>query len=153
MRLRNLIPLLWLGACATMAQPPARVLDRNRIPISLTQMVKTPVIYEAWWREIAMCEKLPLPPEHLSITWVIVPARPFIFEDSTLVMGWLDAATIMPVLTIYINQFQLGDELLIKHEMVHALLFWAYRGKYNHGTLEQTHPKPWYGKCMMEMIQ
>ena len=136
-----------------MAQAPVRVLGPDRVPVVLTQMVKPPVIYETWWREIAKCESLPLPLEHKKLTWVVVPATTFTFEDTTIVHGWLDAATIMPVMTIYVRQDKIFDELLIKHEMIHALLYWKYHGAYNRGTNEEEHPSPWYRRCMMEIVQ
>lgn len=117
------------------------ITDINGAPIPLLRMTTTPQIYEQWWREIAACEALPLPPEHRDVVWVVVPANEFKVSGDSLNRTF-NALTMSPWVRIFINQSGLFNRGLVTHEQVHALLFWAYGQKY-----VTKHPEPYYSKC------
>lgn len=124
------------SACA---QSPLVALDSAFVPVRLVSF-QPPPVYEMWWKEIARCENLDLPPEHATdVIWVIVPSRPFHFQDDN---TNYDAVTLTPNVRIYLNHTGLFDRLLVEHEMAHYLLYKEFGNRY-----VGKHPKPFYGSC------
>jgi hypothetical protein len=85
--------------------------------------------YDRWWHEIAACEKLPLPDTYKKVRWFAINAKVFAPPNEK---G--DTTEILPTAVAY--TWRWGPELwltlpllhlewLVKHEMLHLLMFWA----------------------------
>ena len=116
-----------------------------------TKEYSPPAIYEQWWREIAACEHLPLPPQHRDVRWYLVPVRPFrLADDSFHIDSDAEAASdAHGGRETYVNYTGVVDELLIKHEQLHHLLFWKNG---NRVPAPDDHPDPYYKTCDMVRV-
>lgn len=89
-----------------------------------------PAVYEQWWREIAACQGLPLPPQHVLIAWVQVNAIHFVDADrdqpdSLGRYHWVIGKSYLELGIIMIAMPYLYTEEAIKHEMTHFLIYWS----------------------------
>lgn len=109
---------------------------------------KAPAEYAKWWVEIAECEKVPLPPDKIASTqFFAVNAFSFVISNDTAeikipAMG----RTSNPANQIFVGFYHIWDVAVIKHEMLHLLLYWD--GRFNP---MDPHPVLYYngdvGKC------
>lgn len=104
-------------------------------------------VYDRWWHEIADCEGLTLPPLYSSVRWYQINA--LVFADSVTAsadetagkpVSWLAAGSYLLELQIFVALPYRYTEEIIKHEMLHWLLFW-------NGISMGGHPAPYYGRC------
>lgn len=95
-------------------------------------------IYETWWREIAECEGLELPGSYKQVRFFHVNGRAFMPAEYPV---WLDGLTYPKIGRIYVATPYIFSEALVKHEMLHWIL-WAlgYR-------LTDQHPVEMFEKC------
>lgn len=146
-----LVALLLLAPVASGAQ-----LHTFRVPRSVAMVDSTAAptaryvhdeIYERWWREIAACEGLALPPAHAFVRWFYINA--LFFADSAVALEeehagrdvtWLAAGSYLFEMQTFVALPYLYDEEVIKHEMLHWLLMWS-------GIAVDGHPVPYYGRC------
>jgi hypothetical protein len=96
----------------------------------ISQYLPDAKIYERWWKEIALCQGLPLPVDHFRIEWVHVNAIHFIDADhdqpdSTGNYNWSIGKSYLGWGVIMIALPYKYDEETIKHEMTHLLIYWA----------------------------
>lgn len=91
-------------------------------------------IYEKWWVEIAACEQLPLPPVHYLVRFYQINAihfydalRPSLGLDlfGNLVIRWAVGMSYPEDLEMYVALPSREVEIVLKHEMIHFLMFWA----------------------------
>lgn len=128
-----------MSACAT-AQTMYTATDNTGSPVQL-YTYRAPAVYEVWWQEIAACEQLPLPADHIEVKWVLVPARPFYFAEDSTKNGY-DAVILTPDPRVYVTQAGILNRLLIEHEMEHYLLFKKFGRRF-----VGKHPQPYYSNC------
>jgi hypothetical protein len=79
-----------------------------------------PKIYAQWWTEIAKCEDLPLPDSRKDVRFFEVNGKVFMPAGF---MFWLDGATYPASNEIYLTSLYVLDEAVVKHEMLHWLLW------------------------------
>jgi len=93
-----------------------------------------PEIYEKWWREIAACEKLPLPLAHYQVRFYQVNAWRFydlahpmygIDFFGKKVLMWAVGLSYGKDLEMYLALPHIYEEIILKHEMIHFLMYWA----------------------------
>lgn len=83
---------------------------------------RPPFIYQVWWREIADCEGLKIPPDSLKqVQYFQVNAPSFVPEDVPYVVY---AVTYENGQT-FVAEPYIWNESLVKHEFLHTLLRWA----------------------------
>lgn len=103
--------------------------------LPLVSQYAAPVVYEQWWREIAACEQLPLPPEHFQVRFFAVNATRFvdllrpqfgydIFVKRIVVM-WALASSYLDDGSIFVAMPYKLERAAIAHEMLHHLMRWA----------------------------
>jgi hypothetical protein len=100
-----------------------------------------PPMYEDWWKEIAACEGLPLPPEHVQVQFVALSAREFFPLDDP---GWAIGYAHVWSGQLYLAFPYIGDKTIVMHEMLHFLLWWS-EGRLGHS--EERYGKKDIGKC------
>lgn len=110
--------------------------------------------YDRWWHEIAQCEQLALPNDYVRIRFFQVNAahfydqdRPSLFwKDGTLWVSWAIGQSYLDEGVIFMALPYRREERVVKHEMLHFLLFWnrVPPGK-------NLHPMPFYGVCGMSI--
>jgi hypothetical protein len=96
----------------------------------ISEFIPDAKVYERWWREIADCQGLPLPVQHLQIKWVQINAVHFYDADydkpdATGLMYWDLGKSYLELGIIMIAMPYRYDEEVIKHEMTHFLMVWA----------------------------
>jgi hypothetical protein len=103
-----------------------------------------PEVYEQWWHEIADCEGFSLPPEHSLIRFYAVNAPLFLPVS---MLGYASQGIHLLALTdpikreIYLGLSYVLREELVKHEMLHVILW-------EHGyRLGERHPPEFFEKC------
>jgi hypothetical protein len=111
--------------------------------------------YDRWWHEIAECEGLSLPYFYSRVRFFQVNAvhfydkdRPSLFwgDDGILYVNWAVGQSYILEGLIFVALPHRGEELVIKHEMLHFLLFW--NGVPPAG---DHHPMPFFGQCGMSI--
>lgn len=75
--------------------------------------------YEAWWREIAACENLPLPLKHYSTRFFALNVREYLYDQV-----WAIGNVAPEENQIYLAFPYIGVEAIVKHEMLHLLMEW-----------------------------
>lgn len=78
--------------------------------------------YARWWAEIAACEGLPLPPQSRDVVFFAINVREYhpIGAD-----GWSIGSSLVETGQIYLAFPYIGNESIVKHEMLHHLMHWA----------------------------
>lgn len=145
-----LAPLFALAAHACSAQVPAkhslrssvRGNDSVRVVPSLPWVTEyvPPSIYDTWWKEIAECEKMPLPIALTkTVKWVQVNSVTFrVGRQQGRTYGLAD----VDHTTIYVALPSVLDPSVIKHEMVHMLDWW-----YGEDEGDDYHPQDRFEVC------
>ncbi len=128
---RLLLALALLFAVSAHAQrprPSADIVLRPTWSLVILEFPE-PAIYERWWREIADCEHLPLPAEHLNVRYFAVNGREFGISNIDWlirgVMNWAIGYSIPNKNEMYLAFPYLDEEYLFKHEATHFLMYWA----------------------------
>lgn len=108
--------------------PSAEIILRPGWKLVLLEYPEPPE-YERWWHEIADCEGLPLPPEHLNVRYFAVNGREFVIPDIYYwvrgLANWAIGYSLPEKGEMYLAFPYLDEEYLFKHEAVHFLQFWA----------------------------
>ncbi|MDP9202351.1 MAG: hypothetical protein M3P26_10540 [Gemmatimonadota bacterium] len=89
--------------------------------------------YDRWWHEIAECERLPLPSVYATVRFFQINAihfydadRPtFVLFAGELRVQWAVAMSFLWTGEIWVGLPYINEEVVIKHEMVHFLMYWA----------------------------
>jgi hypothetical protein len=90
-------------------------------------------IYEQWWKELAACEGLPLSYRRFGVQFFVLNVREYCYGG-----GWIIGNAELQADQIYLAFPYMMDESLVKHEMLHLLMYWNG---------EQTsHAPRWYGE-------
>jgi len=95
------------------------------------QTYHPPAIYKTWWKEIEKCTNLPISDaSENAIKFYYVDAHSFYFDNLSIqFVGY----TFAPTHRIYIVYRDITNPRIVKHEMIHVLM-------YEHG-LPEGHPK------------
>jgi hypothetical protein len=92
-------------------------------------------VYEIWWQELAACEHLPLPIEHIKVQFFAVNGREFWpFIDP----GWAIGYAAVRSGQLYFAFPYIANADIVKHEMLHFFQFW--KGDF------RDHPVELYGE-------
>lgn len=160
-----IVLILATGGASLNAQPDSvRITHRFVVPDSTIKI--SPMLpavseypmsadYDRWWHEIAYCEGLWLPPDYARVRYFQVNAEHFydkdhpqLFEKAGVVyVYWAVGTTFIYESLIFIALSHRDEELVIKHEMLHLLIFWNGVPTGRNG-----HPMPFYGRCGMSVI-
>lgn len=82
---------------------------------------RQPLVYKKWWKEIEACTKLPIPDEREDVVqFFYVDADEFDYSTLKLPLVGYTAA---PLQQIYIVSNSIEDPSVVKHEMLHYLMF------------------------------
>lgn len=88
-----------------------------------------PPEYERWWQEIADCEGMKLPPEHLNVRYFAVNGREFGIAGFWYwirgTVNWAIGYSSPDKGEMYIAFPYLDEEYLFKHEALHFLQYYA----------------------------
>jgi predicted SprT family Zn-dependent metalloprotease len=100
-----------------------------------------PAVYEKWWKEIMQCSHLYISNrvKHKIEFWNVAGSTFAIAQDTS---DWLDGVSILWAQKIYLRHDQIGTEKLVKHEMLHMLLW-------NTSGLMNGHPEV-FNKCKVD---
>lgn len=79
-----------------------------------------PKIYEAWWHEIAACERIKLPESHKQVRFFEVNGAAFMPAEFPL---WLDGATYPAISEIYLATPYVLNKEVVTHEMLHWIIW------------------------------
>lgn len=103
-----------------------------------------PPIYDRWFKQIAACEGLPLPPQSEidKITYVVVNSDRF-SSDSTGVL--YDAVMLNRKYLMIVRLPSVWDYDVIAHEFLHFILWYQYGTKYE--VSPNIHPSQYFSRC------
>jgi hypothetical protein len=123
--------------------PPQMITDLRPGWQEVVLEYPSPPVYEQWWREIATCERLPLPPRHVLVRFFAVNGREFVILNDPFTSPWESPRWAIGYADpwedeIYLAFPYLLEEMIVKHEMLHQLMKWAGE--------EPGHPESRYGK-------
>jgi len=105
-----------------------------------------PTQYARWWRETATCARIPLPENRLdSVTFFYVNAKDFAPLPTDKPNRMVAAVTYGSREQIYVSAFLIRDEVAIKHEMMHQVLFWWGEPNWDADT------RPEFRRCGLEL--
>jgi hypothetical protein len=112
------------GKLHAQGKPPPIIVPGSWTTTDLTQPAMAeyfqPFIYESWWKEIGACEHLIVPIELArAVHFVFVNSPTMVVDMDPGVLGF----TYAPALTIYVVLPLIYTETIIKHEMLHWLLY------------------------------
>lgn len=81
--------------------------------------------YSRWWQETAKCAGIPLPDSRIdSVQFYFVNAKDFVPTPTDKPGRMAAAVTYAAKEQIFVSVFRIRDELGIKHEMMHQILYW-----------------------------
>src|SRR4051812_43149738 len=69
-------------------KPPQMITDVRPGWQEVVLEYPEPPVYEQWWREIAVCEPLPLPPRHVLVRFFAVNGREFVILNDPFTSPW-----------------------------------------------------------------
>lgn len=101
--------------------------------------------YDRWWHEIAACESLRLPPFYFLVQFYQLNAPAFQDVKDTVAIRknrWAIGESFVLEGQMFIALPYIYDEVVIKHEMLHFLLFW-------NRVLDRDHPADRFEICGM----
>lgn len=150
MKLRTLVlGLLMLIASTAMAQDTVMVKtkDSTRLNTAFPMLAEypRPAIYNTWFKRIADCEGLSLPPqaEIDKIKFVVVNYESF---QANLSGIEYDAIMLNRQHTMIVRLPSVWDYDVIAHEFLHFVLWYHFGNLYEAGS-NNTHPAQYFGKC------
>jgi hypothetical protein len=126
-KLLFLLAFLFIGVGSAKAQQMTSFYtdapDKRNETAPWESEFKAPDLYESWWQDIAACENLPLPPEHLQTRFYQVNAQVFIPQGLSF---WVLAVTYPEFNEIYISDSNIWRKSTVEHEMLHMLIKWNH---------------------------
>lgn len=111
----------------------------------MIEQYKRPPIYDIWFKRIAQCEDLPLPPQEEidKIKFVVVNAENFAL-DSLKTSARFDALMINRRHVMIVRLPSVWDYGVIAHEFLHFVLWYNFGNKYE---VSDVHPEKYFLKC------
>lgn len=130
-------------------------LARVSIVLPMVSEYLPPADYDRWWHEIAACEGLSLPPRYVRVRFFQVNAvhfynrdQPYVSRDpltGKALKGWSIGQSYLTLGIVFFALPHKDEELVVKHELLHFLLYWAAVPAGENGG----HPKPYFQRCGM----
>lgn len=104
-------------------------------------------LYSAWWKETATCASIPLPARTDSVQFYYVNAPDFLPQPTDKPDRMVAGVTYAANEQIYLSVLRLRDEVAVKHEMLHQLLFWWGENDWDNDA------RPEFKRCKLDNVK